>query len=203
MPPRLPGLPTFAALLLSVLITIWLGLWGPFFSIELKSLNDSPGFAAWAQAVVASVAMLVVYISATMPMRTEAAERATERRVRAEGLALLLFSDVLVLKGEIEDYIQNCTIYDVPVEAPATLVSKTDQLYLLGEWGGRLLQAIGMVNGVAAQTKRYQRIATVNGAPIQSRMAAGVPIWQNNVNTLQLCLMNLDEFIEYVQTVGA
>jgi len=121
MPPRLPGLPTFAALLLSVLITIWLGLWGPFFSIELKSLNDSPGFAAWAQAVVAGVAMLVVYISATMPMRTEAAERATERRVRAEGLALLLFSDVLVLKGEIEDYIQNGTIYDVPVEAPATL----------------------------------------------------------------------------------
>ena len=60
-----------------------------------------------------------------------------------------------------------------------------------------------MVNGVAAQTKRYQRIATVNGAPIQSRMAAGVPIWQNNVNTLQFCLMNLDEFIEYVQTVGA
>ncbi len=93
MPPRLPGLPTFAALLLSVLITIWLGLWGPFFSIELKSLNDSPGFAAWAQAVVAGVAMLVVYISATMPMRTEAAERATERRVRAEGLALLLFSE--------------------------------------------------------------------------------------------------------------
>jgi hypothetical protein len=29
---------------------------------------------------------------------------------------------------------------------------KTDQLYLLGETRGRLLQAIGMVNGVAAQT---------------------------------------------------
>src|SRR6516165_7374506 len=33
----LPGLPTMAALMLSALITVWLGLWGP---IDIQKLKD-------------------------------------------------------------------------------------------------------------------------------------------------------------------
>jgi hypothetical protein len=83
------------------------------------------------------------------------------------------------------------------------LTGKTDQLYLLGGTGGRLLQAVGMVNGVAAQTRRFQSVATVNGVPIQSKMATGALIWQNNIGALQLCLMNLDEAIERIQNMGS
>ena len=70
----------------------------------------------------------------------------------------------------------------------------------VGETGGRLLQAIGMVNGVVAQTRRFQSVATTrDGVPIQSRMADGEPIWQTNIETLKLCLMNLEEAIERIQ----
>ena len=29
MKPQLPGLPTMAALMVTVMITVWLGIWGP------------------------------------------------------------------------------------------------------------------------------------------------------------------------------
>jgi hypothetical protein len=79
---NLPGLPTFAALMLTVVITVWLGIWGPIFSVEFKSLNDSAGIAAWAQAIIAGVAIVFVYLAATIPMRAEAADRATETFAR-------------------------------------------------------------------------------------------------------------------------
>jgi hypothetical protein len=193
---KLPGVPTFAALMLAAVLTSWIGIWGPVFNIEFKTLNDSAGVAAWAQAGIAGLAIVVVYLAATIPMRAEAADRARERRLRAEGLKLLLISDILVLKGEIETCVHRGNIYDPPVQPSATLMSKTDQLYLLGEIGGRLLQTIGIVNGVAAQSRRYQAAATTNGVPINSKRAAGVAIWNNNVKSFRLCLVNLEEIIE-------
>ena len=83
------------------------------------------------------------------------------------------------------------------------LLAKTDQLYLLGETGGRLLQAIGMVNGVAAQTRRFQSVATRDGVPIESMMVDGAPILRNNIETFKLCLMNLNEAIEHIGIVGS
>jgi hypothetical protein len=195
---KLPGLPTFAALMLAAVLTAWLGIWGPIFSVEFKGLNDSAGVAAWAQAGIAGLAIVVVYLAATIPIRAEAADRATERRLRADGLKLLIISDILVLKGEIETCIHRGNIYEPPIEPSATLMSKTDQLYLLGETGGRLLQTIGIVNGVAAQSRRYQAAATTNGVPTNSKRAAGVMIWNNNVKSYRLCLMNLDEAIKAI-----
>jgi hypothetical protein len=57
-----------------------------------------------------------------------------------------------------------------------------------------------MINGVAAQTRRYQAVAISNGVPILGKAAAGMPIWQNNLATLRLCLMSLDEVIKQIQT---
>ena len=54
---NLPGLPTFAALLLTIVITVWLGIWGPIFSVQCKSLNDTAGIAAWAHAIIAGAAI--------------------------------------------------------------------------------------------------------------------------------------------------
>jgi hypothetical protein len=151
-------------------------------------------------AFVAGIAIVAVYIAATIPVRAEAKAREAERRLRAWGLALLLIPEIIVLKGEIEICIDSGTIYDAPVQVPAGLTSKTDQLYLFGETGGRLLQTIGMVNGVAAQTRRYQAVAISDGVPILGKAAAGMPIWQNNLATLRLCLTNLDEVMKQIQT---
>jgi adenine-specific DNA methylase len=158
-----------------------------------------PGSAGWMQAIVAGVAIIAVYLAATIPVRAEARFRAADRRLRAEGMALLLLPEIIVLKGEIETHIEEGSVYDIPVAVPTSLSSKTDELYLLGETGGRLLQAVGMVNGVAAQTRRYQAIGMLEGAPVLSKSGIGLGIWRNNVKSLGLCLMNLDEAIEQIQ----
>lgn len=145
-----------------------------------------PGTAGWMQAVVAGLAIVAVYIAATIPVRGEAARLERERRLRADGLALLLIPDILVLKGEIETCIAHGRIYDPPVTVPATLSSKTDDLYLLGEPSRRLLQTIGLVNGVAAQTRRFQAVGVAHGAPSLSKITDGLPIWENNLDTLRL-----------------
>ena len=158
-----------------------------------------PGSAGWMQAIVAGIAIIAVYLAATIPVRAEAKAREEEKRLRAWGLALLLIPEIIALKGEIETCIDSGTIFDAPIQVPASLLGKTDQLYLLGETGRRLLQAIGMVNGVAAQTRRFQAVAISGGVPILGKAAAGMPIWQNNLATLRLCLVNLEEVIKQIQ----
>jgi hypothetical protein len=160
-----------------------------------------PGTAGWAQAIVAGLAIIAVYVAATIPVRAEASRLERERRLRADGLSLLLLPEILVLKGEIETCIAHGQIYDPPVTVSTSLSEKTDDLYLLGEAGRRLLQTIGLVNGVAAQTRRFQAVGMAHGAPILSKMADGHPIWENNLDTLRLGLMNLDEVVELMQTL--
>jgi hypothetical protein len=155
-----------------------------------------PGTAGWAQAVIAGCAIFAVYLAATIPVRADAARRERERKIRATGLALLLVPEIVVLKGLVETCIEQGTIYDNPIELPANLAAKTDQLYILGDTGGRLLQAMGIVDGVAAQTRRFQAVGMFRGAPIIGRRADGDKIWQNNLASLGLALMNVDEAIK-------
>jgi hypothetical protein len=158
-----------------------------------------PGTAGWMQAVVAGLAIVIVYIAATIPVRAEAARLERERRLRADGLALLLIPEIIVLKGEIETCIEHGRIYDPPLTVPLTLASKTDDLYLLGEAGRRLLQTIGLLNGVAAQTRRFQLVGMSHGAPVLSKITDGLAIWEDNLNTLGRGIVNLDEVIELIQ----
>jgi hypothetical protein len=171
----------------------------------LRWLEAHPGTAGWAQAIVASLAILAVYFAATIPVKAEARYRAQEKKLRADGMALLLLPEILVLKGEIETLIDSGDIYEPPVTIPPSLLSRADELYLLGEAGGRLLQAIGMINGVAAQTRRFQARA---GGKLDDLLVAGgpgwaaKPIWENNVDTLKLCILNLDEVVEQFAARG-
>jgi hypothetical protein len=165
----------------------------------LMWLELHPGTAGWMQAIVAGLAVVAVYIAATIPVRAEAARLERERRLRADGLALLLIPEIIVLKGELETYIDSGRIYDPPVTVPLTLSSKTDDLYLLGEPGRRLLQTIGLVNGVGAQARRFQSVGMSGGVPMLSKIADGVPIWNNNVNSLRLGIVNLDEVLKEIE----
>jgi hypothetical protein len=55
---------------------------------------------------------------------------------------------------------------------------------------------MGMVNAVAAQTRRYQVRATASLAQIDEMISIGDEIWKNNVDTFKLCLVNLNEVID-------
>jgi hypothetical protein len=59
------------------------------------------------QAIVAGIATAAVYFAATIPVRAEARSRERERSLRAQGMALLLLPEIIVLKGEIETYIES------------------------------------------------------------------------------------------------
>lgn len=156
-----------------------------------------PGTAGWMQAIAATTAIVAVYYAATIPVRAEARYRSKERKRRAYGMALLLKPDILVLKGAIERAIESGSILDKPVAIPDSLLSRATDLYLLGDAGARLLRAIGGVSAVAAQTLHYQaKAVTAEGVPVLSMISVGSEIWKNNVETLKLCLVNLDEVIE-------
>ena len=120
-------------------------------------LEAHPGTAGWMQAIVASAAIVAVYYAATIPVKAEARYRARERKLRADGMALLLLPDIIVLKGEIETIVDSGNIYQEPVGVPPSLFNRADELYLLGEAGGRLLQAIGAVIKTAAAIRMHSR----------------------------------------------
>jgi hypothetical protein len=158
------------------------------------------GTAMWTQAVVAGVAIIAVYVAATIPVRAEARRQKAERKLRADGLALLLYPEIIALKGEMEKAIESGDIYDTPIVVPATLVVKTGDLYVLEETGRRILQTIGLVNGIAAQTRSFQRVGMVNGVSIMSMVADGEAIWANHVSSMQMGVHNLDAVVKDLQT---
>jgi hypothetical protein len=154
-----------------------------------------PGTAGWAQAIVAGVAIVAVYVAATVPVRAEARRLEAERKSKADGLELLLLPEVLTLLGEIEASIESGDINDEPIRVSRTLMDRADDMYLMGDRGRRLLQALGMLNGVATQTMRFHRICNDQAAPPKERLAKGQGLWRNNVATLRICVVNLQEVI--------
>jgi hypothetical protein len=63
MEPKLPGLPTFSALMLSAVLTAWLGLWGP---IEFAKLEK---WQTLLTGVIALAAALIAYRAAMSKVR--------------------------------------------------------------------------------------------------------------------------------------
>jgi hypothetical protein len=110
-------------------------------------------------------------------------------------LDLLLLPEILTLLGEIEAMIDSGDVNDKPVTVSATLMDRADHMYLMGDRGRRLLQALGMINGVATQTRRFHQICEERAAPPRERLAKGQGLWTNNVATLRLCAVNLREVI--------
>ena len=56
--PRLPGLPTVAALMLAAVLTAWLGVWGP---IKLENVKD------WQPLIAAVIALASPVLAASLP----------------------------------------------------------------------------------------------------------------------------------------
>jgi hypothetical protein len=72
-------------------------------------------------------------------------ERRQERRLRAQGLALLLHTEMVGFRGSLESAAADDFRLRV-IEPPPILLEYSDQLYLLGPAGGALLQMISTLN---------------------------------------------------------
>lgn len=179
--------------ILAAVLTAWLGIAGPVLNIDPKTLNDTAGLAAWAQALLSGVAIVAVYIAATIPVRAERKRRENELRLQRQGLAFLLIPEVLALLGEVQTAIGSGTIYDAPIRPPESLSEKLGELYILREVGGRLLQTVGIIRGLAAQTLRFQAKEMINGVPQRGRVESGRRIWENHKRLLKVCRDNLRE----------
>ena len=86
-------------------------------------------------------------------------ERRQERRLRAQGLAVLLHTQLVGFQGTLERAIEGNSYEQV--QPPPKLVEYADQLYLLGTAGGALLQMISAVNAhndFVTGASRFQRI---------------------------------------------
>jgi hypothetical protein len=95
-PPRLPGLPTFSALMLSALITVWLGLAEP---IDLSRLKEWQTLSA---AVVALIAAGIAYLAAMAKVNFDRSVHEGEQRRRNKNVLIRLryhLEDLPVLIG--------------------------------------------------------------------------------------------------------
>ncbi len=108
----------------------------------------------------------------------------------------MLIPELLALLGAVQTARANGSIFDPPVLPSNLLLGRADQLYLLGEAGGRILQAIGMLSGMAAQTERYQQAAGNPQILSPRNRRLGVAIWNNHIQALDLIIMNIEEAVE-------
>ncbi|THD45779.1 MAG: hypothetical protein E8A46_28195 [Bradyrhizobium sp.] len=82
MKPHLPGLPTFSALMLSAILTVWLGLWGP---IDLNKLQPWQPLLVGLFAIVAAI---IAYRGATAIVRFNRETRDRDERRKKLGIYL-------------------------------------------------------------------------------------------------------------------
>ena len=175
----------FGAVLLAVALFIWSGLAGPVFQIEWRM--DAAAAAGWVQALVSALALVGVFFAAIIPIRAERAAKAREKSLRAGGIALLIIPEMVNLLGAMQD-VQGARQHKRPAGVAISLVSRKSRSALpMGETGGRILQTIGLLNGMAAQTERYYRKA--GNPPRLGAAVEGALIWQNHCGLLGLAIM--------------
>jgi hypothetical protein len=185
----------FGAALLAAALFLWLGLAGPIFQIDWKL--DAAGLAAWIQAIVLGLTIVGIYVAARIPIRAQMAAKEREDSIRAGGVALLIIPELVNLLGAMQVARESGSINDPPVLPSKLLIDRADQLYLLGETGGRVLQTIGLLSGMAAQTERYRQRA--GDPPRPGAAVEGARIWIDHRGLLDFAIMNTEEAVKRLQ----
>jgi hypothetical protein len=113
----------------------------------LNWLSDQPGLAAWVQAVGSIIAIVSGFALAYWQHRRTDHEHRQEReradkhtRIQAQALALILEGSLVELAGRLS--LAKTDKPFSPVDLPHLLEERTDQIYVMGETGGYLLQLI-------------------------------------------------------------
>jgi hypothetical protein len=122
----------------------------------LEWIEHHPGTAAW----VGAVGTIVAIVAAIAFSRSDRRERLREKRLRGTALAVSLHAEVLnfsqVLEGMLED---DKAMAQHPIQAPTILFTRHDDLYLLGEAGGHLLQMLSALNVSNDQLNRLKAMS--------------------------------------------
>jgi hypothetical protein len=181
-------------LLFAVALTTWLGIAGPVYdAFKFNSLGDSAASAAWGQAIVSGVAIGAVYVAATIPVRAEARERIRSERLQAEGMALVLLTEMMAFRGTLERLIDAKILGDCVVQAPTILYRFIDRLYLLGPAAGFFMQ---MLSGLAANNIIVQDLVKTIRTAEERELA-----WTNVRSTLELAPKDCDAGISGLNQV--
>jgi len=127
--------------------------------VILEWIERHPGTASWAGAVGTIFAIL----AAIMLSRSDSRERQEEKWLRGTALAVSLYAEVLnfsqVLEGILED---DEVMVQHPIQPPTILFARHDDLYLLGEAGGHLLQMLSALSLSNDQVKRLKAALSTN-----------------------------------------
>jgi hypothetical protein len=128
----------------------------------IEWIDEHPGLAAWLQAIFTIIAIVAAIWISHWELRATKRAAGAERRMKAQGLALLLQPELLAFKAQIERCLPGT---DDPPNTPETITRFTDQLYLLGPPGGAILQMLGLLNA-------QRRLAVLAFADKQEQKAA-------------------------------
>jgi hypothetical protein len=131
-------------------------------------------------------ALAAAYIAAR-PIWQQVQDNQAERHARRIALSLLLFGDMLAFSGDLQRFIKKYSILAPLPQLPPQLLSVVDELHLLGETGGRLLQMIGLMSGVQRQTAALL-FHDPGAVTAEAGMVSG-----NNVRLLTLALYDCEE----------
>jgi hypothetical protein len=83
----------------------------------------------------------IAWIAVHKELTFTAESAATERRLQAQGLALLLHAELIAFEGQLAQ--SNVSLYRAEISPPELIIRFLDRLYLLGPAGGAILLMIG------------------------------------------------------------
>jgi hypothetical protein len=124
----------------------------------LMWIENHPGTASWVQAVGAiSIIATTLYIA-----RSDRRDRLLVERRRAEALAVLLHTELVGFRGQIDLAIDHAGTERSRLMLPQSLVTYGDQLFLLGSAGALLMQMMSAVNANNATLNEIVRLQATN-----------------------------------------
>jgi hypothetical protein len=92
-------------------------------------IEHHPGLAAWLQAAGSVIAITAAFAVAYLQRHFDLADREQDRRIRAQGLALLILPELLALRGALERYVEREPAG--PTSAPPeTILRLADQMFV-------------------------------------------------------------------------
>ena len=113
----------------------------------LNWIEAHPGLASWLQAIGSIVAIGAAFLISYLQIRSDRRHTARERSLRAQGIALLLHTEMVEFGIRLRAVIDERDVSSAArLEAPTTLLARVDELYLLGPSGGALLQMVSSLN---------------------------------------------------------
>ena len=113
----------------------------------IEWIEAHPGLAAWVQGLGTLLAVMVAILVPYRLSKSERDRRSVDRKLEAQGLAVLVHAPLLVLEGQIERDIQSAlSINGLIVRPPDIIVDNIQRLWVMGRAGGLILQMISGLN---------------------------------------------------------